>query len=412
MENTKVICKNNELNGEEQQRYLELEKMERENRAKSELLLSMSHNMRTPLNAIMGLVSLMENDVDDSNKVMENVQKLKSSCRYLLSMINDMLDMNSIESQLFTINSSEFEPGNLIDDINIVMEQLAAEKKIRYIVDKEYVSEDRLIGDKVHLYQVLLNILSNAVKYTPEDGEVRFVTRQSIKGKSCVIRFEISDTGIGMSKEFMSRLFEPYTREMDRIPNGTIGNGLGLSIVKKLVDLMDGKIYVSSTPGKGSTFTIEMSLNIVEDVEVVEENEVKEPEVVEIPKCFEGLRFLIAEDNKMNGDIIATFLQYESAHSVVCMNGRDALETYMNEPAGTFDMVLMDTRMPLMNGYEVSMAIRNSDKDDAQTIPILSMTADAFGEDAVKAKNAGMNGHIAKPIDFEVLRAIISKNLR
>lgn len=411
MENTKNIY-NHELNGEEEQRYLELEKMERENRAKSEILLSMSHNMRTPLNAIMGLVSLMENDVNDADKVMENVQKLKSSCRYLLSMINDMLDMNSIESQLFTINNSEFEPESLIDDINIVMEQLAAEKKVRYIVDKENISTDRLVGDKAHLYQVLLNILSNAVKYTPEGGVVRFVTSQSVKGKSCAVRFEISDTGIGMSKEFMGRLFEPYAREMDRIPNGTIGNGLGLSIVKKLVDLMDGKIYVSSIPGNGSTFTIEMSLNIAEDNEIIEENEVKEPETADMPKCFEGRRFLIAEDNKINGDIISTFLKYESAHSVVCMNGRDALETYMNEPAGTFDMVLMDTRMPLMNGYEVSMAIRSSDKDDAQTIPILSMTADAFGEDAVKAKNAGMNGHIAKPIDFEVLRAIILKNLR
>lgn len=409
METTRIIYKDNELKRDEQQRYLELEKLERDNRAKSELLLSMSHNMRTPLNAIMGLVSLMENDVNDAVKVMENVQKLKSSCRYLLSMINDMLDMNSIESQLFTINSSEFEPENLIDDINIVMEQLAAEKKVRYIVDKENISSDRIIGDKVHLYQVLLNILSNAVKYTPEGGEVRFVTRQSIKEKSSVIRFEISDTGIGMSKEFMERLFEPYAREMDRIPNGTMGNGLGLSIVKKLVDLMDGKIYVSSTVGRGSTFIIEMSLDIVDDID---ENEANEPEVDEIAKCFKGRRFLIAEDNKINGDIIATFLQYESASSVVCMDGRDALETYMREPAGTFDMILMDTRMPLMNGYEVSMAIRNSDKEDAKTIPILSMTADAFGEDAVKAKNAGMNGHIAKPIDFEVLRAIITKNLK
>lgn len=409
METTRIIYKDNELKRDEQQRYLELEKLERDNRAKSELLLSMSHNMRTPLNAIMGLVSLMENDVNDAVKVMENVQKLKSSCRYLLSMINDMLDMNSIESQLFTINSSEFEPENLIDDINIVMEQLAAEKKVRYIVDKENISSDRIIGDKVHLYQVLLNILSNAVKYTPEGGEVRFVTRQSIKEKSSFIRFEISDTGIGMSKEFMERLFEPYAREMDRIPNGTMGNGLGLSIVKKLVDLMDGKIYVSSTVGRGSTFIIEMSLDIVDDID---ENEVNETEVDEISKCFKGRRFLIAEDNKINGDIIATFLQYESASSVVCMDGRDALETFMREPAGTFDMILMDTRMPLMNGYEVSMAIRNSDKDDAQTIPILSMTADAFGEDAVKAKNAGMNGHIAKPIDFEVLRAIITKNLK
>lgn len=409
METTRIIYKDNELKRDEQQRYLELEKLERDNRAKSELLLSMSHNMRTPLNAIMGLVALMENDVNDAVKVMENVQKLKSSCRYLLSMINDMLDMNSIESQLFTINSSEFEPENLIDDINIVMEQLAAEKKVRYIVDKENISSDSIIGDKVHLYQVLLNILSNAVKYTPEGGEVRFVTRQSIKEKSSVIRFEISDTGIGMSKEFMERLFEPYAREMDRIPNGTMGNGLGLSIVKKLVDLMDGKIYVSSTVGRGSTFIIEMSLDIVDNID---ENEVNEPEVDEIAKCFKGRRFLIAEDNKINGDIIATFLQYESASSVVCMDGRDALETYMREPAGTFDMILMDTRMPLMNGYEVSMAIRNSDKEDAQTIPILSMTADAFGEDAVKAKNAGMNGHIAKPIDFEVLRAIITKNLK
>ena len=324
METTRIIYKDNELKRDEQQRYLELEKLERDNRAKSELLLSMSHNMRTPLNAIMGLVSLMENDVNDAVKVMENVQKLKSSCRYLLSMINDMLDMNSIESQLFTINSSEFEPENLIDDINIVMEQLAAEKKVRYIVDKENISSDRIIGDKVHLYQVLLNILSNAVKYTPEGGEVRFVTRQSIKEKSSVIRFEISDTGIGMSKEFMERLFEPYAREMDRIPNGTMGNGLGLSIVKKLVDLMDGKIYVSSTVGRGSTFIIEMSLDIVDNID---ENEVNEPEVDEIAKCFKGRRFLIAEDNKINGDIIATFLQYESASSVVCMRSYHILVT-------------------------------------------------------------------------------------
>ncbi len=254
---------------------------------------------------------------------------------------------------------------------------------------------------------MLLNILSNAVKYTPEGGEIRFITHNSVKEKTCFIRFEISDTGIGMSEEFMDRLFEPYARELDRVPDGTIGNGLGLAIVKKMMDLMDGKIYVKSTVGKGSTFIIEMSLNIAE---TIEEN--KPEKTNDIPKSFAGRKFLIAEDNKINGDIIASFLQYESACSVLCMNGREALETFINEPAGSFDMILMDTRMPIMNGYEVSMAIRNSDKADARTIPILSMTADAFGEDVVKAKNAGMNGHIAKPIDFEVLRAIISKNLK
>lgn len=400
-----VLLSNMDIDDVKQTEYLYQEQLEMASKAKTDFLSNISHELRTPMNAIMGLTKLLENDMDDPGKVRDDIRKLQASGRHLLSIINDVLDMNKIESGAFVINKARFDLSMLLEDVNTVMLQLTRERKQNFLMELENVKNNSLVGDKARLSQILLNILTNSAKYTGESGDIRLKVIQTDAEDVCHLRFEISDNGIGMEKEFLEKIFEPFAREEARIPSQTSGTGLGMPIVKNIVDLMGGEIRVDSEAGVGSTFVVELDFDIALDV--VEPVGVNEIISVQPVKKLVGLNFLIAEDNDVNGEILTRLLEIEQATAVVCPNGKAAVETFMENPPGTFDIILMDIRMPVMNGYEAASFIRNCDREDGKSIPIISLTANAFSEDVEMAKEAGMNGHVPKPIDMQVLKAAV-----
>ena len=402
-----VLLSNMYIDDVKQTEYLYQEQLEMASKAKSDFLSNVSHELRTPMNAIMGLTKLLENDMDDPGKVRDDVRKLQASGRHLLSIINDVLDMNKIESGAFVINRARFDLSMLLEDVNTVMLQLTRERKQNFLMELENVKNNFLVGDKARLSQVLLNILTNSTKYTGESGDIRLKVAQVETETVCRLRFEISDNGIGMEKEFLEKIFEPFAREEARIPSQTSGTGLGMPIVKNIVDLMGGNITVDSEPGVGSTFVVELDFDIAE--ETMDNIAITSEENVQPSKSLAGLNFLIAEDKDVNGEILTRLLEIEEATALVCPNGKVTVETFLDNPAGTFDVILMDIRMPIMNGYEAAKAIRNSDREDGKSIPIISLTANAFSEDVEMAKEAGMNGHVPKPIDMQVLKAAVEK---
>lgn len=391
------------------------EKLKEANRAKSDFLSNISHDLRTPMNAIMGFMTLIEEDADNPRKVRDDVNKMRASGRHLLSIINDVLDMNKIESGVMAINNVEFELSSFLSDINVVMSQLTREKTQNFFMQLKNVTINRIVGDKARMSQILINILSNSIKYTDESGDIILNIRQIPMENKCHLQFEIVDNGIGMEPEFLTRIFEPFAREEGRIPNDVTGTGLGMAITKNLVDLMGGEIHVESKPGTGTTFTVDMFFDVVKDesrfkANIDRSNELK-TRVPEI-KNLEGKKFLVAEDNAVNGEIISRLLELEGASSVVCPNGKAAVDSFLEHPDNYFDMILMDIRMPIMDGYEATKLIRDNERIDAKSIPIISMTANAFSEDVELAMVAGMNAHVSKPIDFEILKATIKENLK
>lgn len=404
----KVILANMDIDKIKKSEYAFQQKIVRANQAKSDFLSNVSHDLRTPMNAIMGFITLLEHDVDKPDRIRNDIRKLQASGRHMLSVINDVLDMNKIENRVVTINKSEFELSGFLEDINLVMLQLTKEKKQIFRMELVDVRNNWIVGDKDRLSQILMNILSNSVKYTPESGEIRLTVAQSDDTEAAQLQFEVCDNGIGMEPEFLDRIFEPFVREEGRIPPNIAGTGLGMSITKSLVELMDGEITVRSKVNEGSVFTVKISFEISkyectekisDDIHAKENGELK------------NMHFLVAEDNETNGEIIKGLMEIEGAYTTVCPNGREAVETFVNAPMNTFDMILMDIRMPQMNGYDAARAIRNSGIEGAMKIPILAMTANVFSEDIEEAIRAGMNGHIPKPIDFEVLKSTIKKNM-
>ena len=386
------------------------EKLEAASRAKSDFLSNISHDLRTPMNAIMGFITLIEKDADNPYKVREDVKKMKASGRHLLSIINDVLDMNKIESGVMAINSVEFELSTFLEDINTVTLQLTRDKTQNFRMELENVTVNKIVGDKSRLNQVLVNILSNSIKYTGESGDIRLIVRQVGMDEKCHLQFEVVDNGIGMEQEFLTKIFEPFAREEERIPDDATGTGLGMAITKNLVDLMGGEVHIESEPGCGTRFILDMffvvpkdSMNVIADLDENFELEVK---------SLEGKNFLVAEDNEINGEIISRLLELEGATSTVCANGKLAVEAFLNNPEGTFDMILMDVRMPVLDGYGATRLIRDNGRADSRKIPIISMTANAFSEDVELAKAAGMNAHVPKPIDFEVLKSTVKKYMK
>lgn len=404
----KVILANMNIDKIKKNEYAYQQKIVKANQAKSDFLSNVSHDLRTPMNAIMGFITLLEHDVDKPDRIRNDIRKLQASGRHMLSVINDVLDMNKIENRVVTINKSEFELSSFLEDINIVMLQLTKEKKQNFIMELVDVRNNWIVGDKDCLNQILMNILSNSVKYTLESGEIRLIIAQSDNAEKADIEFTVQDNGIGMEPKFLDRIFEPFVREESRIPSGVSGTGLGMSITKSLIELMDGEITIRSKVNEGSVFTVKISFDILEnnstekitdDIHIKENGELK------------NMHFLIAEDNETNGEIIKGLMELEGAYTTVCPNGKEAVKTFVNTSPHTFDMILMDIRMPQMNGYDASRAIRNSGVEGAVDIPILAMTANVFSEDIEDAIRAGMNGHIPKPIDFEVLKSTIKKNI-
>ncbi|MCD7906799.1 MAG: PAS domain-containing protein [Clostridium sp.] len=384
---------------------------EEANRAKSNFLSAMSHDIRTPMNAIMGMTALAPAHLDDREWMEDCLGKISISSKHLLSLINDVLDMSRIERDQLTLNLVPLSIHELTRHLSAMMEAQAKKAGIEFTVRTEGISHPAFYGDSLRIGQTLINLLSNAIKFTPEGGRVDFLTEElsaAGDGDRVRYRFTVSDTGIGMSEAFLKIAFEPFCRGdgVARIE----GTGLGLSIVHGLVGLMGGAVSVKSRPGEGSAFQVELEFEAAPE-ESAQAEDIPGTAQPGGGNPFSGRRFLIAEDNALNAEILCEILKGQGAQMEVRQDGARAVEAFRESPAGTYDAVLMDIQMPNMNGYETSRAIRALERPDAKTVPIIALTANAFAEDIRAAVNAGMTAHVAKPIDIAVLQAALDRVL-
>ena len=373
------------------------------NRSKSTFLANMSHDIRTPMNAIIGITALIEHDVDNAAKVKEYAKKIEISSQHLLGLINDVLDMSKIESGKTTLNFVDFSISEILRRIEILFRPQTDTKNQTLLITKEHIHHEWLNGDSVRLMQVFNNLMSNAIKYTQEGGKIQFFAEECQTNSSVYakFRFIVKDNGIGMSEEFQDKIFDSFTREENSVINKIQGTGLGMAISKNLIQAMGGTIEVKSEKGKGSCF------EVIVDFKIAENKEVYQPEQIEDEKQDEtilnGMCFLCAEDNELNAEILKELLDIEGAKCQICENGEKVVEAFEKSQPGEYDMILMDIQMPVMNGYEATKAIRNSKHPMAKTIPIIAMTANAFSEDIQQSFSAGMNAHVSKPVEMKVL---------
>lgn len=372
------------------------------NKAKSHFLSNVSHDMRTPMNAIVGFTMLLQKEADFPEKVRDYTQKITDSSQHLLRLINDTLDMSKIESGKTALNVTEFSMSELLEELNSIMMSQTNAKEQTFDLNVKGEVPKALMGDKLRVNQILLNLLSNACRYTPRGGRIELLVQNISQKHSRFVsmRFVVTDNGIGMHKEFLEKIFDPFVREISSTTNRVLGTGLGMAITKNLVDVMGGTISVESELGKGSCFTVDLEFA---SAEVKEEIPEKEPEFENTGKALEGLQILLAEDNELNMEILEEILKMEGASFESTENGKEALDVFEQSEQGHFDVILLDIQMPVMNGYEAAKAIRACKHPDAASIPIIAMTANAFAEDVKNALNAGMNAHIAKPINIKLL---------
>ena len=385
----------------ELERALELSR--EASRAKSDFLSAMSHDIRTPMNAIMGMTTLAKANIGDTGRVLDCLQKISVSSNHLLSLINDILDMNRIERAQITLNREKIYLPDLVKQIGAIIAPQADRAGLQYDIQLSEIKNPFIYGDALRISQILINILGNAVKFTPQGGTVQFLVEEfslAGEGRFACCRFTISDTGYGMTEETQAHLFEPFVRS--RAASRVEGSGLGLSIVKGLVDLMEGEIEVQSEPGTGSTFLIKLNCEIAPAGERRDAPEPQPSGGIE-KGLFAGRRFLIAEDNAINSEIICEILKMCGAETVVRSNGALAVEAFRDAVPGTYDAILMDIQMPEMDGYEAARTIRSDSRPDAKSIPIIAMTANAFEQDVNAALEAGMDAHLSKPIEPERL---------
>lgn len=386
-----------------------LEEARTANRVKSDFLSSMSHDIRTPMNAIMGMTTLALKNIDDQNKVRDYLKKISVSSQHLLSLINDILDMSQIEHNKIQLNESSVCLEELLSHLSSIMTLQAQNAGLHFEMRTENLTHSYFVGDALRLKQIFINLLSNAFKFTLEGGNVWFLTEEIPPHKKEMVRyrFTVRDTGIGMSEEFMEHLFEPFIRskKVSRVE----GTGLGLSITKGLVDLMDGQIFAESSQGEGTTFYIELEFaqGTLPDTNA---NTVQK-ETREQKQSLEGFHFLLVEDNEINSEILGELLQMWGAEFTIKRDGLQAVEEFKRAKPGTYDAIFMDIQMPVMNGYEATRAIRSLHRPDARSVLILAMTANAFAEDVQSALNAGMNHHIAKPLDANLLYSTLTEML-
>lgn len=380
-------------------------KAEAANEAKTEFLQRMSHDIRTPINGICGLVNMADHYADDIKKQTEYRIKVKEASNLLLELVNDVLDMSKLESGEIVLEEIPFNLGSISREVFVVIDQMAAEQNIQIEWEKKEITHQDFIGSPGYVKRVMMNILSNAVKYNRENGHI-YISCMEIPSKQpemTTIEFVCRDTGIGMTDEFQKCVFEPFAQEHTGSRTKFAGTGLGMSIAKNLIEKMGGSISFESEEGVGTTFVIRVPFKIDPDADKREEQR----DVSE--KSIKGLHILLAEDNELNMEIAEFVLQNGGADVTKAWNGQEAVELFRKSAYGEFDAILMDIMMPVMNGYEAAKKIRSLDREDAKTIPIIAMTANAFMEDRLKAKEAGMNEHIVKPLDVELLIKVIHK---
>ena len=384
-----------------------LQTAENANKAKTDFLSNMSHDIRTPMNAIIGITSLIRHDAGNKAKVIEYADKIDISSQHLLGIINDVLDMSKIEAGKTVFKYSDFSILDLVQELDTIFHTQIYEKQQTLTIIKENIQHEWVNGDQVHLMQIFSNLLSNAVKYTQEGGKIQFYveeceTKSSVYAK---YRFLVSDNGMGMSADFKDTIFDAFTRAESSLTNKIQGTGLGMAITKNLVEAMGGTIDVDSDLGQGSRFEVLVDLKIAEDrtVAPVVQEETDEQD----GNILQGMRFLCAEDNELNAEILTELLKIEGAECTICENGEEILKAFEQSAPGDYDMILMDVQMPVMNGYEATKAIRRSSHELAKKIPIIAMTANAFSEDIQHSLAAGMNAHISKPVEMKVLEKTI-----
>ena len=380
-------------------------KAEAANEAKTEFLQRMSHDIRTPINGICGMINVADHYADNMEKQTECRAKIKKASHLLLELINEVLDMSKLESDEVVLEEIPFNLNSIFEEILGVIEHMAAEQNIRIIWEEKEVTHWNLIGSPVHVKRILMNILSNAVKYNKENGYV-YISCREIPSKQTAmttLEFVCRDTGIGMAEAFQKRIFEPFAQEHAGSRTKFAGTGLGMPITKKLVEKMGGTISFESKEGTGTTFVIRIPFQIDADMKDRTETEEK------TETSIQGLHVLLTEDNELNMEIAEFVLQNEGAVVTKAWNGQKAVDIFRKSRPGEFDAILMDIMMPVMNGYEAAKMIRSLDREDAKVIPIIAMTANAFTEDKMRAKEAGMDEHIAKPVDGKLLVKVINE---
>ena len=398
----------------ERQYEAELEKSAEQaknaNEAKTRFLFNMSHDIRTPMNAIVGFSALLEKNLQNEKKAKEYLEKIQSSSNLLLMIINQVLEMARIESGTAVLQLKAENMDALFHRVNTVFEEDIRKKKLQYhaVLD---VRHHYAVCDQTKLQEIMLNIISNAIKYTPEGHSIHVEVHEAVSEDPSKIRyiFSCEDTGIGMSEEYLPHVYEEFSREHTTTENKVPGTGLGLSIIKSMIELMGGSIQVESRQGIGTKFTVELSFDIASKEEVYESQNTIKPSAIHTIK---GKRILIVEDNELNAEITKTVLEDVGALITRAENGQQAVELFKEKPAGTFDAILMDLMMPVMDGYTATRKIRSLERSDAKTIPIIAMTANAFQEDAEKCIAVGMNAHLAKPLDIEKMKTIICEQTK
>ena len=384
-----------------------IEEAERANQAKTEFLSHMSHDIRTPINGIMGMLNIAENNPEDMERQLDCREKIRTSAEHLLSLINDVLDISKLENGNVELARETFSLTELLESCSTIIGGQAAAQNVKLITDfaeLKQMPHTYFKGSPLHIKQIIINIAGNAVKYNKPQGTVNFrCYKVSEENETANICFDISDTGIGMSREYLEHIFEPFTQEQDGARTHYQGTGLGMTITKRLVDKMGGSIQIESELDLGSRFTVVLPLETVETSENQEENlETQDADIT-------GKKILLVEDNELNQEIAAYMLQERGLEVTVAVNGKEAVELFEQSNPDTFDLIFMDVMMPQMNGYEATRAIRELDRPDAVSVPIIAMTANAYAEDVREAKEAGMNEHMAKPLDPEVINRILTQ---
>lgn len=386
-----------------------LAQAEEASRAKSDFLSAMSHDIRTPMNAIMGMTTLALSRLEDQNRVEDCLRKISTANKHLLSLVNDILDMSRIEHSKIVLNQMDITLDEILEQLCDIMEPQAKSAGLAFSMQKAGVTHEAFIGDPLRLNQILGNLLSNAIKFTPEGGQVKFLVEElptALGGERVRYRFTVRDTGIGMPQKFLEQVFEPFSRSQST--SRIEGTGLGLSIAKRMVDMMNGEISVESKEMEGSVFQVELEFAIALEEKRSHLDNV-ESDGMWSEKPLDGCTFLMAEDHPVNAELISELLKMFGANAVVKPDGLQALQAFMEKDQGTYDAILLDIQMPVMNGYEAARAIRDLDRPDAESIPIVAMTANAFAEDVQAALDAGMNAHVSKPIDVDVLQKTLVK---